>query len=75
MYLGKSSDPFFYPNLNIFASKYSPIYEIEVSKAPQSVAPTKACNYDIFYSKDSVNVTVAFIVMTFHATQAAVKQH
>ena len=42
-----------YLNLNIFASKYSPTYESEVSKATQSVAPTKECNNPIFLTSRS----------------------
>jgi hypothetical protein len=42
---------FLYLNLNNFASKYLPIYESKVSKAPQSVASPKDCNYAIFLRK------------------------
>ena len=46
--IGERLGSFLYLNLNLFASKYSPIYESEVSKAAQSVAPTEDCNYVIF---------------------------
>jgi hypothetical protein len=49
--LAERRGSFLYLNLNIFASKYSPIYESEVSKAPQSMTPTKDCKYDIFLLK------------------------
>jgi hypothetical protein len=52
--LGENLGSFLYLNLNIFASKYSPTYDSEVSKTPQSVAPTKDCNCANFITQKTV---------------------